>query len=78
MTLDEAFTELLNTKRIVKKIGMNTNTFANYKIRLKTGLNVSMNKKIELLEKVGYTIRIEVTPPPAGDIVAKKKADSNK
>ena len=63
MTIDEAFVELLNTKRIVKKLGMNENTFANYKIRLKQGLNVTIDKKKELLEKVGYTVTINVTRP---------------
>ena len=64
MTIEEAFVALLNTKNAARDLGINKATFSTYKQRVAVDeSSVTLDKKIELLEKAGYVVRIEVEPP---------------
>ena len=65
MNIDEAFEQLLKKKNAAKTLGINKSTFSSYKYSLVTGRAiVTLDKKVELLERAGYKVIIEVLEPP--------------
>ena len=61
MTTDEAFAKLLNTQFIARELGIKHGTFGSLKNSFFTGRKtVSLDKKVELLKKAGYTIEQEI------------------
>lgn len=61
MTTDEAFAKMIATKGMAKKLGLSDSTFGSIKYAFRTGKKtVSLDKKIELLQKAGYAIQQDI------------------
>ena len=61
MSTAKAFEKMINTRAIHRKLGIDSQQVRNYRNVLKTGLtNISLDKKIELLEKAGYMVLQEM------------------
>lgn len=57
MTTDEAFEQLLSTRGIYKTLVLHRGTIGKMKSDLQTGhAKITLDKKIELLQKAGYKI----------------------
>ena len=61
MTTDQAFTKVINTTGIYKKLKMNESTVKSLKKRNADGVFISIDKKIEILQKAGYQIIQEMS-----------------
>lgn len=58
MTTEEAFNKMIFTRGIYHKIGLAHGTVASMRNAIKTGKNnISLDKKIQLLERAGYEIK---------------------
>lgn len=61
MTTEEAFAKMIATKGMARKLGLSDSTFGSIKYAYKTGTKtVSLDKKIELLQKAGYSIEQDI------------------
>lgn len=61
MTTNEAFTIMIATKGMARKLGISDSTFGSIKNAFKTGKKtVSLDKKIELLQRAGYSIQQDI------------------
>lgn len=56
MTTNEAFTHVINTNGIYKKLNMNRSTVKSLRKRNADGEFISTDKKMEILIKAGYRI----------------------
>ncbi len=62
MNLDDAFMEMLTTKGMAKQLDIKRGTFSTMQYDVKTKRKeISMERKISLLQQAGYTVTIEVT-----------------
>ncbi|HRH59047.1 MAG TPA: hypothetical protein PL045_00645 [Chitinophagaceae bacterium] len=61
MTTDQAFQEMIHTRGIYKILELHRGTVGKIKDDIKTGRQgISLDKKIEMLQKAGYKIAQEM------------------
>lgn len=63
-----AFKEVIATPGIYHKLGIPKNNLAQYRWKIKKGINVTLNKKLWVLQRAGY--RLESIQYTDADVIA--------
>lgn len=56
MTTDNAFSEMIHLRGIHNDLGVSQKLVSVYRQHLKNGRHITLDQKIELLEKAGYNL----------------------